>query len=30
MDDGLMGDLLIGILEKKGYQVFLTTLPDGG
>ncbi len=27
LDAGLMGDILIGILEKKGYQVFLATLP---
>ena len=30
MDDGLMGELLIRILEKKGYQVFLATLPLAG
>ena len=30
IDDGLMGELLIRILEKKGYQVFLATQPLAG
>lgn len=30
IDDGLMGELLVRILEKKGYQVFLATLPMAG
>jgi predicted CoA-binding protein len=30
IDDGLMGEILVRILEEKGYQVFLVNLPFAG